>query len=167
MNVEVIRSLYTYNRWANERLLTAAAQLPDERTRKHFGASFATIHGTLAHVLAAEIIWLHRWQGESPTKLLDGDDFASLAEIRTRWDQQHREMDAFLATLTPERLVTPLQYTNTRGQSLVYPLWQMMLHVVNHGTHHRSEIADMLTRADAPPPPLDLVAYYAELTGQG
>ncbi len=68
----------------------------------------------------------------------------------------------FLADLTPERLVAPLSYTTTGGQSFTQPLWQPLLHVVNHGTHHRSEAADLLTRLGHPPPPLDLIIYYRE-----
>ena len=42
------------------------------------------------------------------------------------------------------------------------PLWQPMLHVVNHGTQHRSEAAVLLTEAGASPGDLDLIDYLAE-----
>jgi uncharacterized damage-inducible protein DinB len=41
----------------------------------------------------------------------------------------------------------------------------MVQHVVNHGTHHRSETATMLTRLGQAPEPLDLVVYYRGLGG--
>jgi len=162
MDVESIRSLYGYDRWANRRLLEIVERLPPERTRERFGASFDSIHGTLAHVLGAQITWLSRWRGVSPTKVLGAEDFADLAALRARWDAYDADIAAFLADLTPEKLAKPLGYVNTRGQPFAYPLWQMMLHVANHGTHHRSELADMLTRLGNPPPPLDLLVYYDE-----
>ena len=74
-------------------------------------------------------------------------------------------MEAFLAELTPPQLAKPISYTNTQGQEFAYPLWQMMVHVVNHGTHHRSELAEMLTRVGHAPPAMDLLVYYDELDG--
>jgi uncharacterized damage-inducible protein DinB len=60
MDVEAIRSLYRYNRSVNRRLLEAAERLPVERTRERLGAGFDSVHGTLAHLLGAEVIWLGR-----------------------------------------------------------------------------------------------------------
>lgn len=162
MDLDAVRFLFDYNQWANERLLAVAEQVPRERLAERFGASFDSIHGTLAHVLAAEILWLSRWRGVSPPRLLSAGDFDSLAVIRARWIAQQRDLQAFLDDLTPEKLATPLQYTNTRGKAFSYPLWQMMLHLVNHGTHHRSELSDMLTRVGAAPPPTDLIVFLAE-----
>jgi uncharacterized damage-inducible protein DinB len=167
MDVDAIRSLYGYNRWANQRLLGLAEALPAEHTRERLGASFDSIHGTLAHILAGEMIWLSRWRGVSPPRLLGGDDFPDLGAIRAGWSEQQRDLDAFLAALTPARLTETIGYTNTQGERWTYPLWQMLVHLVNHGTHHRSELADMLTRAGLAPPPLDLLVYYDELAQAG
>jgi uncharacterized damage-inducible protein DinB len=49
------------------------------------------------------------------------------------------------------------------GERYAYPVWQMMVHLVNHGTHHRSELAEMLTQLGSPPPSLDLLVYYDHL----
>lgn len=165
MYVEATRSLHAYNRWADDRLRTLAEALPPERTRERLGASYDSIHGTLAHILAGEIIWLSRWRGISPPALLGADDFADLGAIRVRWAAQQRAMEAFLAELTAPQLAEPISYTNTQGQEFAYPLWQMMVHVVNHGTHHRSELAEMLTRVGPAPPAMDLLVYYDELDG--
>ncbi len=166
MDLETVRLLYGYNHWVNERLLTTVDEVPADRLREKFGASFDSIHGTLGHILGAEIAWLSRWKGVSPSKVLTGNDFASLDEIKSRWGEQQRELDAFIAGLTPEQLAAPLPYRNTAGDSYTLPLWQLMLHAANHATHHRSELADMLTRAGHPPKPTDLVRYCLELSGQ-
>lgn len=166
MDPETIRFLYDYDGWVNERLLATAEQLSTEQTRDSYGASFDTIHGTLAHILGSQINWLRRWRGETPVKAIGGDDFRSLSEIRSRWETHREELDAFLLDLSPERLRAPLRYTHISGNVYEVPLWQLMMHVANHGTHHRSELADMLTRAGYPPKPTDLVRYSLEITGQ-
>lgn len=162
MDVDAIRLLYAYDHWVNERLLTPARRLSPEQLRQSFGASFDSVQNTLAHILGAEITWLSRWNGVSPARVIGGADFAGLAEIEVRWQVHQQHIDSFLAVLTPERLAAPLPYTNTSGRAFAYPLWQQMLHVVNHGTHHRAELADMLTRAGQPVPPTDLLVYFDE-----
>ncbi len=162
MALEAIRLLFAYNQWVNERLLALAAQAPEEHQREHFGAGFDSIHGTLAHVLGAQITWLSRWRGISPAKVPGAADFADLAELQARWAAYQRDVDAFLAGLTSEQLAAPLPYTNTSGRPFAYPLWQQMLHVVNHGTHHRAELAEMLTRTGLTVPPTDFLVYCTE-----
>ena len=166
MDLVTVRLLYGYDHWVNERLLATVDEVPANRLREKFGASFDSILGTLSHMLGSEINWLKRWKGESSFKFLTPGDFTSLEEIKVRWAQHQQEMDAFLVALTPEQLSTPLSYKNAAGASYHLPLWQLMLHAVNHETHHRSELADMLTRAGHPPKPTDLVRYCLELSGQ-
>lgn len=166
MDLETVRLLYGYNNWVNQLLLSRADEVREERLREKFGASFDSILGTLAHMLTSETNWLRRWKSEPMIKPLTADDFASLGDLRARWAHQQQDLEAFLAGLTPEKLAAPLSYKNNAGDSYRLPLWQLMLHAVNHGTHHRSELADMLTRTGNAPRPTDLVRYCLELTGQ-
>jgi uncharacterized damage-inducible protein DinB len=162
-DVEVIRSLYGYSNWATDRLLALAVPLPAERTRERLGAGYDSIHSTLGHLLGAEVVWLSRWRGVSPSSVLTGADFDDLGTLTQRWATHKADQTAFLAALTPAQLAATVHYTNLAGQAFAYPLWQMMVHVANHGTHHRSELAEMLTRLGSPPPDTDLLVYYGEL----
>ncbi|HZK67116.1 MAG TPA: DinB family protein [Chloroflexota bacterium] len=166
MDMDTIRFLYSYDSRVNQRLLADAERLPSERTRESFGASFDTIHGTLAHILGSQINWLSRWRGVSPTRQVTGAAFASLSAIRQRWEEHRQELEAFIAGLTDADLHAPLDYRNIEGKSYALPLWEQMVHVVNHGTHHRSELADMLTRCGHAPEPTDLIRYCLTRTGQ-
>jgi uncharacterized damage-inducible protein DinB len=42
------------------------------------------------------------------------------------------------------------------------PVWQMLVHVVNHGTQHRAEAAALLTAEGRSPGELDLINYVEE-----
>src|SRR5437773_2660376 len=57
-----------------------------------------------------------------------------------------------------------LEYTNMQGERWAYPLWQQMIHQVNHATQHRSEAAVMLTKLGHSPGWLDLL-YFVDLVG--
>ena len=46
------------------------------------------------------------------------------------------------------------------GNRFNQPVWQLVLHVVNHGTHHRGQVSGFLRAMGHKPPKLDLVSYY-------
>src|ERR671936_693700 len=96
----------------------------------------------------------------APAQLLEGGG-GSLDSIRARWDGIERDTHAFVATLTDADLARVVEYTNMQGERWAYPLWQQMLHQVNHATQHRSEAAMMLTRFGCSPGWLD-VLYFVD-----
>jgi uncharacterized damage-inducible protein DinB len=53
-----------------------------------------------------------------------------------------------------------------RGQSFPLSLWQVILHIANHSTHHRSEATTILTEFGYEPDSTDLLEYYLERAGQ-
>ena len=57
-----------------------------------------------------------------------------------------------------------ISYKDMRGNPWRQPLGQLVLHVVNHGTHHRGQVAGFMRTMGHIPPKLDLVHYY--LTSQ-
>ncbi|MFQ5874269.1 MAG: DinB family protein [Dehalococcoidia bacterium] len=168
MNLAMVRALFDYTRWANRRLFDLVATLPAGEAGREIGKqfSFPTLTGMLAHILAAEVIWLARWKGDSPTALLSDKDFPDLAPLRTRWDAEEDEMQAFLSGISEEGLSREIHYRTTEGKPFHLPLWVLMQHVANHGTHHRSEAATMLTMVQGSPPLTDLLVYHLIQSGQ-
>jgi uncharacterized damage-inducible protein DinB len=159
MFLETIRSLYDYNTWANQRILETAAQLTPKELIAKRGASYESVRDTLVHTMSAQWIWLARWKGGSPTAYLDPKQFPDLDSIRRRWDELERETRAFVDALTEGELDRVVSYQNTRGETYAYPLWQMMVHQVNHATQHRSEAAALLTEFGHSPGDLDYLVY--------
>jgi uncharacterized damage-inducible protein DinB len=159
MDLESIRELYGYNRWANARSLEAAAAVSTEDFTREVGGSFASLRGTLAHMYGAEWIWLQRWKGISPRQLPFSLEFPDVASIRSRWQAVENECQVFLDALDPARLAEVLSYVNLQGQTFAYPLRRMLQHVVNHGTYHRGQITTLLRQLGAAPLATDLLLY--------
>ncbi len=159
MSVAYFQTLYNYNAWANQRVLDTAAQLTPDQLHAGGRASFDSIHPTLVHTLSAQWVWLSRWQGASPRALFDPADFAGLAAIRSRWAEIEQDTQAFLQQLDDDALNRVVHYANTKGQPFAYPLWQLLLHQVNHATQHRSEVAMVLTQFGHSPGGLDFIRY--------
>ncbi|MBI4590978.1 MAG: DinB family protein [Candidatus Rokubacteria bacterium] len=165
--LDMIRGLYDYHRWANRRLFEVAATLGEEAAGREVGKqfSFSTVRRMFAHIYGADWIWLMRWKGTSPTKL-PGGEIGSLATLREKRDALEKEQQAFIEALTPADLARVIDYTQVDGQPFRSPLWQMLQHVANHATHHRSEIATMLTMVQGSPPDTGLMTYQRMMSGQ-
>ena len=164
MLLGVIRSLYQYNRWANFRVLGTSSSLSLEQLFQPVTMRTPCVRDTLVHIMSAEWIWLSRWKGTSPTAMLRAPDYPDLASIQTRWSEIDWEMQQFVTQLNPGVLSQVVEYTNTKGVKWAYPLWQMMIHQVNHATQHRSEVAVMLTHFGYSPGELDYLVHLDKTT---
>lgn len=162
MEPKLIRELYDYHRWANHRLFDVGVGLGDAVARdmgKHW--SVPTVKGMFAHLYAADAIWLTRWKGTSPNRMPGDADFATMADLRARWDLLEAEQRAFVEGLDEAALAAPVTYKNTSGEQFAAPLAPLLQHVVNHATHHRSELATMITLIKGSPPDTGIATYRA------
>jgi uncharacterized damage-inducible protein DinB len=159
--LERIRTLYAYSAWANARILDTAALLTPEQFTTS-GDGFNSIRDTLVHTASAQWLWLERWRATSPTELWDPADFPDVAILRSRWEEVEATTSAYVASLREHDLARAVSYVNFQGENWAYPLWQQLLHQVNHATQHRSEAALLLTRLGYSPGWLDLLVYVDE-----
>lgn len=153
-----------YNAWANARLYGMARLLPDEQYRRDVGAFFRSLHGTLNHIMTADLIWMRRLtgSGDHPGKLnaIVFDELASLSAARQREDQ--RIID-FVETLPDARLEEPLDYQTLNGTPARQPRREILAHLFNHQTHHRGQAHAVLTLLGvAEPDPMDLLIMQRE-----
>ena len=158
--LEAIRLMYDYNYWANARIFESATKVSQEQFAAPGNLSHGGLRDTLVHILAAEWIWRSRCHERvSPTALLPGEEFSTLADLRARWEPEERAMRGYIAGLTEADLASTIKYTTTGGTPLQNVLWQILLHLVNHGTQHRAEAAVLLTEAGHSPGDIDLIVY--------
>jgi uncharacterized damage-inducible protein DinB len=162
MQANDIRTLYEYNYWANERVLAVTTRLPGELYSAPTRLSHGSLHGALVHTLTAEWIWLQRCQGASPARLFRAEEFPSLDDLRRRWQAEEQAMRAFLAGLGDQDLDRVIHYNTTGGLPMEQLLWQILVHVVNHGTQHRSEAAILLTDYGHSPGDLDFITFLRQ-----
>ena len=162
MNKQDILLLYQYNQWANAKILNAAANVTQEQFVAPGSFPHGGLRGTLVHALFAEWIWRRRWEGTSPTSRLQPEDFPTLESLRTRWLEEGKQLMGLVEAITDERLNNTFDYRNTSGKPFTKILWQVMAHVVNHGTQHRAEAAAILTDLGHSPGDLDLISFLIE-----
>ena len=109
-----------------------------------------------------EWLWRQRCLGTSPATLPSQFTCANVAELDQAWQGETRQMRAFLGSIDEAALEKVIVYRNTRDQDFTLPLWQILAHVVNHGTQHRTEAAMTLTHFGCSPGDIDLTVFLRE-----
>lgn len=166
MSLASIRTLYDHHWWANRTLLDAAASLGEARAAAEIGRQFSepSLRRMFCHIYGVDTLWLARWQGVSPSSI--PSEPATLAELGERWTLLEREQKAFVDGLREPDLERVIDYRLLSGKAYRQPLGLLLHHVTDHGTHHRSEIATMLTMVSGSPPGTGLVRFLAIRSGQ-
>lgn len=159
VQVAALRTHLDYTAWATTRLLAAAARVPTADLERDFGTADKSVLGTLIHVFSADRVWLARIQG-GPGEAFERPVGYDLARLAAEWPPLLARWGDWAAALTDESATARLDYASMDGKKWNSPMWQIVLHVVNHGTHHRGQVAGFLRAMGQAPPPLDLVAYY-------
>jgi uncharacterized damage-inducible protein DinB len=159
MNIQDILLIYEYNYWASAQILAAAAKVTEEQFLAPAAFPYGGLHGTLLHILEAEWSWRALFQRMEDASELLPADYPHLPAIETRWREEETAMRAHLAGLRDEDMESHLRYTTDTGIKRDRILWHCLLHVVNHGTQHRSEAAALLTENGHSPGDLDFTVF--------
>ena len=155
MRLDAVRFLFAYDRWATGKVLKAAGRLRgrdwpagEPIGKRHLGE-------ILVHQLGAHQRWRHalaRLPGRAPRP--ERRPLPTVAGLAAAWEAEWAALDAWLATIDDAWLAQVHEGV---------PLWQMLAHVVNHGTQHRSEAAALLTALGHSPRDLDMIYFSEEL----
>ncbi len=157
---EYCQGMARYNQWQNQSLYREAARLSDLQRREDRGVFFKSIHRTLCHILCADHIWMHRFDGWEIPKARGSDS----PDWITSWDDLHA-----LRVASDERLISWASGLNayilagnltwrfggkTTDNSAL--MWGLVVHMFNHQTHHRGQVHAMLTGFDMRPDETDI-----------
>lgn len=146
--------LYNYNYWSNKRVLGAI---------QNQQVSDAKILQLMGHVLAAQYLWLHRIKGlPAPDVKLWGDysleRLLDMAEdVGKKWLEFVERNDNF------DRELTYRNYTNDPYTNNVE---NIMIHLVNHSSYHRAQVAMLMRQKGYEPINTDFITYDRVITGQ-
>ena len=162
VSADTLRLHLDYSAWASQRMLDAASKLTEDERSRDFKTSDKCVTSTLAHAFAADRVWLGRIQGNPPPAFIDDKD-RQFDVLRKEWPALQQRWKEWAAPLTDQDVVAKISYKDLKGNAYEQLLWQILLHVVNHATHHRGQVSGFLRSMGHAPPPLDLIAFYRTL----
>jgi uncharacterized damage-inducible protein DinB len=149
--LELIKTLYAYNSWATGQLLTALDQLTEEEHTAPGCSGHGSIRDTLAHFIGTQWSWFSWFDGSITAAQSIGLKVTS-EEVNTsrkrgeRWQAVDKQTRDCLDKLTEESVRQVWSATLPSGFVMALPLWQLLLHVANHGTHTRAQIVAAIRR---------------------
>ncbi|CAN5767326.1 hypothetical protein BH24DEI2_BH24DEI2_00340 [soil metagenome] len=149
---------FDYHRWATTRMLDACGELSEKTLQQPVGGAFGSLFAVLVHLYSADDIWLARWQG-GDRGFTAPDAFSGLTPLHTVWILKQAELATFLDATDPEEVF------EVRGYR--HPLWQMVAHLVDHGSFHRGQVMHWVRRADVAPPPSNFIHYLRTRQDKG
>jgi len=157
---EILLQYATYNTWANQLLLDAITQLPEEKQTQIVVSSFDSLLKTVLHLWDAESIWWQRMKlGEKvvrPSESFTG----TMKEAANGLLQQNKQWQEWLMAAPERALQHEFMYKNSKREQFKQPVYQMLLHVFNHGTYHRGQLVTMLRQLEVKKlPQTDFIAW--------
>jgi uncharacterized damage-inducible protein DinB len=156
MNPDEIRFLFGYDRYATERVLAVLEGIDPNVWGEPNVVGERGLGAILVHHLGSSQRWRHGFQqtGEEPEPELE--PLLTVDELRNRWAIEWEAVDVWLSALTAGFLA---------HLDEGIPAWQLLVHMVNHGTQHRAEAAALLSAQGRSPGDLDLFDWAEAQAG--
>ena len=150
--LKVVQDLFDYDGWANGRILDflKSAQSTNRQALR-----------LLAHLLVSEKIWLLRLQGED-TSAVNKSPELSLEECVRLADEMREAFSDYLGSLSEDDLNASLTYKNFAGAEFRTHVREILMHVAQHGTYHRGQIATAVRATGVSPVNTDYINFVRE-----
>lgn len=144
---ELLKQYAAYNLWANQKLIDVVNALTEEQVNRDINSSFNSIYKTMLHAWVAESIWWLRLQAvppeSSPALTFNG----TAAELCSNIAGQSGIWRDWVNAASDDELQQELSYQNIAKENYRQPVYQIVLHVFNHGSYHRGQLITMLRQA--------------------
>jgi uncharacterized damage-inducible protein DinB len=154
-------ALFTYDRWANRKVLDACRQLTAEQSVAEPVPGWSSVRSTIYHIALATEFNLRTLAGDSDDRFPTEADLVTVDDVGQLLERAYRRVEELCPTLTPERLNTLLTL-HAVGRTFTLPRWAMLRHIVNHSTYHRGQVASKLKRFGIEPPNTDFFFWMIE-----
>jgi uncharacterized damage-inducible protein DinB len=159
MNADAFRQFYNYHFAENRKVWNIAVTLSDAQFTQPSGYSVGSVCKQILHLISVDEGWFGDLTGIRMPNWMSAPDFSDRDAIRAHWDTVEQMMRTYLATLQDSML---LQKPFNEGEDKDLILWQVLLHVGNHGTDHRAQLLMLLNDLGVKTGPQDFVFYAYE-----
>lgn len=157
---ELLSQYASYNTWAYQKMFDALKQLSEEQVQEEIESSFKSIFKTFLHLLDAESIWWQRLKlaenVEVPSEKFTGD----FTELQKKVLEQSKLWGEWVANAGEHQFQHVFAYQNSKKEQFKQPVWQVLMHLLNHGTYHRGQVVTMMRQLGASKiPGTDFILY--------
>ena len=138
MNANAFRQFYNYHFSENRKLWECITTLSYEQFTQEIAYSRGSVREQILHLIEADEVWFCELQVIPPSEPFPAATVDDRPSIRAYWDTLEQQMRAYLANLQDEMLFDKPIKEPEEDKDLI--VWQVLLHVANHGTDHRAQL---------------------------
>lgn len=150
-------ALLAYDEWATNRLLESVSKLSPEQFAREFAGELTSVRQQAWHLVSVRDRYRARLMGEPvPDRPMLG--FNSPADLVEYSREVDRAMERLIASVAKRDPLEEVRHETRRG-TFVTTLEGTLLHIVNHGTYHRGQIACLLKLMEIEPADTDQVFF--------
>jgi uncharacterized damage-inducible protein DinB len=146
MELELVRTYIEYHLDMTRRVWEAIDHITDEQFLADDAYSRGSIRNLMVHLSNTDSNWLAGLknipESEDPPKR-EYADYTDRASVRAFWEATARDVAEYVEALSEAAL-------KENPNDIPNPRWQVLLHMINHGTDHRSTVLQRLHEFGAP-----------------
>jgi uncharacterized damage-inducible protein DinB len=155
LSVEIVQGMLDYHYATQRRVWESIMTLTDEQFVADIPFSHGSIRNQMVHLASTDGGWLRGLQGVPNARSFGyaAEEHTTRESVRLLCDRSAEEVTTFASELSEADLKqTP--------QGMPLPIWQTLLHLVNHGTDHRAQVLRALHALGATTFDQDLAFYW-------
>jgi uncharacterized damage-inducible protein DinB len=157
MDANAFRHFYDYHLTENRLIWeTYIPKLSQEQFTRQLHYSHGSVRNQIIHLMSVDDTWFSGLRGVDIPESLDPADFDDREMLRAHWDKVEQNMCDYLAKLRDDMLFEK-PFADGEDKDLI--LWQVLLHVGNHGTDHRAQLLRLLNDLGVKTGPQDYIFY--------
>lgn len=154
---ELFKLLAQYNFQTNRDMMLILETVSQDQLSQDMGSFYHSILGLLNHILLMDVIWMKRILGffpalekistsvpniqfKPPTDL----NWKSLDELKPIRDHMDDLIKEMIEEFSEEQYDQRVTYKDWKGKKQNKIVYHMLLHLFNHQTHHRGQVALLL-----------------------
>jgi len=149
-----------YNSWANALLFATIGSLTEGQQKAELKSSFPSLYKTVLHMLDAESIWWQRIKLQERIEVPSQTFTGGMKDLITQSLQQNKQWHEWISNTNEHGFQHEFIYFNLKKERFKQPVYQMLLHLFNHGTYHRGQLVTVLRQLGIEKiPPTDFIVW--------
>ena len=155
MELELIKTFVSYHLDMTRRVWESIDQVSDEQFLADDAYSRGSIRNLMVHLATTDSNWLAGLKNipeseDQPKRKYE--DYPDRVSVRAFYETAAKDLADYAEMLTEADL-------NENPVDIPSPRWQVLLHIINHGTDHRSTVLQRLHEFGAPTFDQDLIFW--------
>ncbi len=153
--IDMVRTFIEYHMAMTRRVWGSIDQLSEQAFLADETYSRGSIRNLMVHLTSTERRWLAGLKNQPDVGHLKFEDYPTREAARNVFEQVAQDLGDYVSALDDAHL-------NENAQDMPSPRWQILMHLVNHGTDHRATVLQKLQEYGAPTFDQDLILWLWE-----